>query len=290
MDFAVDAGKMFEFVMWLHNQLLLAGFKYLVYIQAEAFKAFSQLLFMFIAQDSDVGKRLLAATQDINIAYESALRAIEQAKTRSQIVHRIQSQQHWLLYATPETKGMLLYQITRHSMASHFRISGLPSPAGSGIGQDTQMHYLDDHKKAVITILSSVQLIAEWNNVMQHMTRDGSKAAGQEREHELHVIRFLNYGLSLADDEVVNWVIRGRDGAVAMPRKTGNVYLDRYVELRSNLMLTFPKGYQVAFQGTAQWLLYAPKDGRVHPEFGLARLNRDWSDIEGDGEGLANTA
>ena len=71
--------------------------------------------------------------------------------------------------------------------------------------------------------------------------------------------------------------------------KTGNVYLDRYIELRSNLMLKFPKGYEMAYQGTAQWLLYAPKDGRAHPEFGLAGLDRDWSDIDLDGSGASNS-
>ena len=54
-------------------------------------------------------------------------------------------------------------------------------------------------------------------------------------------------------------------------------------------MLGFPKGYQVAYQGTAQWLLYAPKGRRVHPEFGLARLDRDWSDMDLDGSGASNS-
>lgn len=281
VDFAVNADKLVEFVYWLHHQLLLAGFKYLAYMQKEAFEAFSQLLFMFIAEESDVGRSLLAATADIKRAYDDTLRSIEQADTRSKLVSRVNDKKsaHWLLHATPETKGMLLYQITRHSKTSHFRAGGIPWPSGSELGRDTQLHYLDEHKKAVITILSSIQLIGEWDNVMQHMTRDGNKAAGQERDHEMHVIRFLNYGLSLAEDDVMNWVIRGRDGKVAMPTKTGNVYLDRYVELRRNLMLTFPKGYQVAYQGTPQWLLYAPRDGRVHPEFGLARLDRDWTDL-----------
>lgn len=287
VDFAVNADKLTEFVMWLHNQLLLAGFKYLVYIQAAAFEALSQLLFMFIADDTAVGKRLKTGVEDIKADYERTLRAIEQADTRSQIVERIRSQKHWLLYATPETKGMLLYQITRHSGHSHWL--DWPSPRGIGSGHGAQLHYLDKHKEAVIVVLSSVQLISEWTNVMQHMTRDGSKARGQERENELHLIRFLNYGLSVASEKMIELIVRARDGDAIFPLHTGNVFLDQYVEKRRSLLHVFPKGYQLDYQGSPQWLLYATKNGRVHPEFGLARLDHGWNDADISGESSSRT-
>ncbi|WP_258532326.1 hypothetical protein, partial [Xanthomonas oryzae] len=67
IDFVVDAEGMLEFVKWVYYQLAHAGFKTLVYMAKDAFLALSQLLFMAIAKDSEIGQQL-ASREPLNNA------------------------------------------------------------------------------------------------------------------------------------------------------------------------------------------------------------------------------
>jgi hypothetical protein len=69
------------------------------------------------------------------------LESFDRAKDRQAIVNNINRTQDWLKYATPETRGMLLYQIMRHGTPSHLR--DVPSVGTSkGAWYDPEIHYL----------------------------------------------------------------------------------------------------------------------------------------------------
>ena len=170
------------------------------------------------------------------------------------------------MHATPETKGMLLYQITRHGVASHAR--DLPSPGGAL--DEWQLHFLPNHKKAICTIMKTVQTKAEWDNVMQHMTSQGTKSDKPAGENEGDVLRFLNNGVSLPPlgpiferlNRTLPWLesVSGKKG-------TGNAFLDEYLGYRSKPMDDFPRGYKIASLDTPAFGLLRAHDGAPHPQF-----------------------
>ncbi|OLI44323.1 DNA repair protein, partial [Xanthomonas oryzae pv. oryzae] len=144
IDFVVDAEGMLEFVKWVYYQLAHAGFKTLVYMAETAFMALSQLLFMAIAKDTTIGQQLASSTAAIGIALRELMDSLEKAENRQKLVQSINKKPAWLIYATPETRGMLLYALTRHDCATHWN----DAPQVKYKGMDMQVHYLNEHKQA----------------------------------------------------------------------------------------------------------------------------------------------
>ena len=162
---------------------------------------------------------------------------------------------------------MLLYQITRHSLASHAR--DLPSVGGSLL--DPEIHYMGTHKKAVVTIMKTVLTASGWDNTMQHMSREGTKSARDAGKNEGDVLRFLNNGISLAHLPPLFSALN-ETGPVMKPVSdktgTGNEYLVQYLKMRGKLLDKFPKGYRIASLDSPAFDLLASMDGLRHPTFG----------------------
>lgn len=275
LEFTVNAEKLFQFVKWVHYQLLNAGVQNLVYITREAFLGLSQLLLLIHegvamldgksaseAAKTDAYKLVERFTASVDDRFETWLKKMEHAQVRNQLVHNINRKSPWLVHATPETRGMLLYQITRHGMPSHMR--DLPGVQLSG--WDPEIHFLPAHKEAVNNIMATVQTAKEWVNVMEHMTEDGEKSVNSAGKNEGDVIRFLNNGLSLAEDLPLLMQDVNKRKEV---KNTGNTYLDAYLKMRSLVRNDFPKGYQVSRLDTPHLDLVLPADGREHPGFAV---------------------
>jgi hypothetical protein len=260
VEFTVDASKLLEFAKWVSYQLAHAGFRHLVYFERVAFGRLSQLLLLLAREGSPTHARVQEIADAIDREFASFLRQIELAKERSELVNNIRRKPEWLIYATPETRGMLLYQITRHGMPSHMR----DTPSVDGSLFDLEVHYLDLHKEAVCAIMSSVPTVDAWENVMQHMTTRGAKSERSAGKNEGDVLRFLNNGISLADlPDVMDRL--NRTQPVMAPGSTetgtGNRYLDQYLKLRAKIKGKFPKGYTIAS------VIGSPLEGD-HPLFG----------------------
>ncbi|WP_411851215.1 DNA repair protein [Stenotrophomonas sp. LGBM10] len=275
VDFAVDAGGMVEFVKWVYYQLAHAGFKALTYIAQDAFKALSQILFMVIAEDSRVGKYLTESFATVNAMFDSLQARLERAEARSKLVDSINQKPEWLVYATPETRGMLLYAITRHYVETHSR--NVPT---MDVGwTDVQVHALPAHKQAILNVMLPITTRPEWENVMQHMTIDGRRRADSGKA-EGDVVRFLDYGWSLNNDlpavfKQMNVLSRDK------PKDLGNSYLQKYIEKRVALLKEFPRGYEVAYLNSIDDpVQLAALDGSESPTFAMMDpvdvwLNRD---------------
>lgn len=267
LEFTVDGAKVAEFVKWLHYQLLYAGFKQMVNISHQAFMAYSQVLILLMKEGcspKDVKRveAIVAIAEDTFGRFEQQMEIAEQ---RNALVNNINRAPHWLVHAPPETRGMLLYQITRHGMPSHLK----DTPEVGGTPWDPQVHYLPQHKKAICTIMKLVQTAAEWDNVMQHMTARGAKSATPAGKNEGDVLRFLNNGLSLAELPPVFEVLNGPVMTPVSDKSgSGNDYLDQYLGYRGKLMGKFPKGYKVAALDSPAFEMLASMDGEEHPQFG----------------------
>jgi hypothetical protein len=271
-DFVVDAGKVMEFVKWVYYQLLHAGFKALVYIAQEAFKVLSQLLFMVISDNTQIGRLLKSTVEGVQDAFESLLATMQLAETRNKMVNNINRLPDWLRFATPETRGMLLYAITRHGKYSH----SLDTPSMGGGWTDVDVHYMPSHKQAIINILAPVQTRNEWWNVMQHMTAQGTKSATPGK-NEGDVARFLNNGKFLRDD-LPSLFSQINKGSAIKTADMDNSYLQKFMKFRESLIGEFPKGYKVAQNGTPEFERLASLDGQIAETFAMAEPHQGWGD------------
>lgn len=274
LDFAVDAGGVLEFVKWVYYQLAHAGFKVLVYIAQDAFEVLSRIIYMAIIdgtplQGTEADKWLKQSTAAISMAFDEINISLENSQKRIKMVQNINKKPAWLIYATPETRGMLLYQLTRHDWASHTRDQ--PS-VGIGWG-DVQVHYMDQHKEAILNVFKCVRTVAEWDNVLQHMTPAGSKAANAGKA-EGDVLRFLNYGKSLTNDlEGDVFDVLNKGGKL---KDVGNRYIEDYIAHRNRLLGAYPKGYEVATLDRMDTNMLARLDGQDSPMFAMMSPDASW--------------
>lgn len=135
---------------------------------------------------------------------------------------------------------MILYAITRHDWMTHMK-----NPAEFEGVLDPQLHYLPDHKRAVIRVIKGISLVSEWQAMFQHMTADGEPSGEEVGKLEGDVMKFLNYGRSLADD-LRSKVIDPINADADVPSEgLGSSYLEQFIAHRRRLLGRFPKGYEV---------------------------------------------
>jgi hypothetical protein len=265
LDFVVNLEKMFQMLKWLVMQLQHVGFKQLVFVEKEAFLALSKIMVMVIGEQTPLGQALAETTIKIDADFQNVLKAIDRSDAREKMLNGIlNSKPHWLVYATPETRGMLLYQLTRHWTYDHVR----DSPTFSA--KDRAIHYLNRRKQAIMVVIKPVQQTQEWVNVFQHMSPDGEKFMIIDKipvpidpgHSEGDVIRLLNSGIYLKDN-IPTVFEKTNAGNNAELKDLQNSYLNEFFKIKASLKEKFPKGYNVSMydspmfdmsgQQTAQW-------------------------------------
>jgi hypothetical protein len=247
LDFVVNLDKMAHMVKWLFMQLQHIGFKQMVFVDKLAFEALSQVMVMVIGEQTPLGQALQKDTDEIALQFDKMLVAIDRSDAREKMLSGVLRNPHWLVYATPETRGMLLYQLSRHWAYDNVRDLPVIKREGSEL---PDIHYLDRRKQAVIKILTPVQQTSEWENVFQHMTAQGKKITnGDPGHYEGDVLRLLNNGINL-DDNMVAVFAKTNAANNAELKGLDNPYLNTFFKLKAGLKGSFPKGYKVAMNGT----------------------------------------
>lgn len=249
LDFVVGVEGMLEFAKWVYHQLAHAGFRELLFFADGVLGYLAKLELLQISSEGSAGRFLLSKFEAAQDMVDDMVRMLEAAERRAELVRRINSASidrkvesgAWLVYATPITRGMLLYAITRHDWMTHMK-----NPAEIEGIIDPQVHYLPDHKKAVIRVVKGVSLASEWQTMLQHMTADGEPSGEEVGKLEGDVMRFLDYGRSLSGDlrgKVIDPINAEGD---ASSERLGSSYLEQFVAHRRRLLGHFPKGYEVA--------------------------------------------
>lgn len=249
VDFVVGVDGMLEFAKWVYYQMAHAGFRELLFFADGVLGYLAKLELLQISSEGSVKRYLHSSIEMAQEGFRDLIQRLGTAEHRAELVRRINSAHvqkragsgAWLLYATPVTRGMILYAITRHDWMTHMKNPG----EVEGVF-DPQLHYLPDHKRAVVRVIKGVSLISEWLTMFQHMTADGEPSQEEMGKLEGDLIRFLNYGRWLAGDikgKVIDPINAEGD---ASNENLGSSYLEQFVSHRRRLLGEFPKGYEVA--------------------------------------------
>jgi hypothetical protein len=202
VEFEVNVHVIMEFIKWFAYQLYHANYRKLEFVTKAGFDAMTQLHLLVIAgvkkaEDFavdvalQIGNAIDQTADDINTIFTNYILALEKEEKRVQLMERILENPRLLLYATPEAKGIMLYQLSRHDWTTD--------------GLDSRNHaagrYYGSRKDAVKLILRQAQTRRDYDNIIQHMTSKGTK--GDLAKNRKHVMNFLDMSLigDANDDE-----------------------------------------------------------------------------------------
>lgn len=165
VSFAVNVKQIASFLYWLYYNLLNVGFRNLVIVSKRGFEAFQYLTYLMVCQGKKIEQYFLNTTDDLIQLFVDMEKDYRKARASYDLGQRILANPNQTRFSPPESKGILIYQLTRHGKESFMVEPGL----GSG--------YLRTQKGAVLAILRQTQLKADIENVIQHIGADGSKGS-----------------------------------------------------------------------------------------------------------------
>lgn len=206
----VGVANIAEFGGWLIYQLYRLDYSVLEIVAKDAFMTYSRYCVMrFDEIEGELyghynkSKYSADNIRDYFLTFSESIsdvskRNIDASRRRNKLAKNTIAHQQELLHSTPESKGILLYLLTRHGIWDHLDSDNL----GSGLVRDIYQ----DRKEAVICVLKSIQTRMEWNKVLCRMTRDGSslvrggdEAATVSRQR-LQLVEFLQEGFNRDQD------------------------------------------------------------------------------------------
>lgn len=175
---AVGAKQLASFMYWFYYNLLNLGFRNTEIIAKEAFRAGKYLGYLVVAEGRAVttyfGRQLdkgRDTIEDLISALDIKFR--KEAETL-QLANRVLANPSALRYTPPESKGMLIYMLTRFGAVSW-------ALDGGGLGSN----YLNSQRQAVLAVLRQTVTKREIENVIQHIHPTGDKVSLDQRLGDL---------------------------------------------------------------------------------------------------------
>ncbi len=187
IEVSVDALCIAEFVKWFFYQLYHANFQRLKYVQTTAFDAFSRIQVMVIQGIQDLAGTVDQELAEINTLFTRLLQEYEKEAARVELMNRVLKNPSMLQYATPEAKGMMIYQLTRHWYAAD----------GIDMANHKYGRWYGNRKDAVKQILRWSHTKHDLNNVVQHIHPQGRAGDIAVRRQQLK--DFLQMSLTGTD-------------------------------------------------------------------------------------------
>lgn len=232
LELEVDAKQIWSFVKWFFYALYHANYNNLTFVSERTFEAINRLYVMSILQKTELERVMQEMIDEVRVgrAFDAVLQTLEREEYRVQLMNSVLSRPQLLLYSPPETRGMLLYQLTRHSPIAKADLRNWDS-----------FEVMSRRKRAVVAIIKTIQTSRDYENTLQHMHPKGVKS-GTWNASEDHIMRFLEIGLgnSSLDDEVREYVRKMRSKALVLDLHKGPA-----------------RGYRVAYNDTMQYLVQA---------------------------------
>lgn len=175
ISFAVGAKQLASFMYWMYYNLLNIQFRNAEFILETGFDAFKQLGYLLVCEGAAIEKRFGAAVDLLQQDIDKWQQAFSKAEACLALADRILAHPERVRFSTPESKGMLIYQLTRHSAANWAK-------DGFGLLDD----YLPRQRRAVLAVLEQTQVKQDLRNVIQHIGPTGNKADFKTKLAELN--------------------------------------------------------------------------------------------------------
>lgn len=186
IEVSVDALRIAEFVKWFFYQLYHANFQRLKFVDEVAFDAFTHIQVMVIQGYQNLADTVGQEVLEINQAFSALVAEYEKEEARVELMNRVLGNPWMLQYATPEAKGMMIYQLTRHWYATD----------GVDMANHTYGRWYGRRKDAVKQILKWSHTRHDLDNVVQHIDPQGDTGNTVRRRADLR--RFLAMSLTAA--------------------------------------------------------------------------------------------
>lgn len=250
-EFTVGAEHILNYLGFIKLQLLQANFRTLVYISGQTFSVMSQVLAYCIGENHPLTQNVKNMTNQFNFWIESL--DIDQGRLKTANNINSAKGREELIYATPETKGILLYAVTHWSSrtAPIFDIYVSFS--------EREVRFFPARKTAVINILKTCVTTAEWQNTIQHIHPQGEKLnVSQFGKVEGDLIRFLNYG---NNSKYAEDIIRCVNSGIDYEGENINSWLKDYLKYR--------KGAKAVTGTSWNYMLVRNQDDKQFKQFEL---------------------
>ncbi|WP_111854918.1 hypothetical protein [Acinetobacter oleivorans] len=221
-SFVVGTEHFLSYLGFIKSQVAHAGFKTLLYINEAAFLLAARILAYCIGENHPVTENI----KKVSELYGEWLDRLDIDQGRYKTAQNINSSsgKKELLYATPETKGILLYAVT------HWSDRTAPIFDMNVKFSDMKIEFFPTRKTAVINILKTCISTEEWENTIQHINPQGVKLTkSQLGKVEGDIIRFLNYG---NDEKYAEDIIRCLNSGVEYKGTQINTWLQDYLKYR----------------------------------------------------------
>lgn len=240
--------KLWDFASWLVYQLSIIDYKKLELIDSLAFKAFNQISVMLLSDIKATVENMLnylsSNIVDISDVYDDFIEGVildlnsglDASRQRNKIADNINSSPDHLLKFTPESKGILLWLLTRHGKVDH-------------IDFENRGEWLIDvypqRKQAIINVLQSIQTKREWKLVFLRMTKNGSPLRSESDIDSDDV-------MDEKEKELIDFLMEGINRDKDMKKiKAKLIVMNIYKNLKSNPA----RGYALAMNNTIDFKL-----------------------------------
>jgi hypothetical protein len=244
LEFEVDAGKTLEFSKYVAYMLYAVGYEYTGIFIGDAYDLLTNLGVWAVKEGKELEAALdhyatalkLETAQVVFQIAEKLRQDFEKESERIALMNRVLADPMALEYATPEAKGMILYQLTRHDFHSVAGAASIPSNTDASDYLPWRAEFVGRRKRAIVTACKKIRSKAEFRNVMQHMTADGSVDAKGWQANFTHVKAFLDMG---ADSQDLDKQVNDYMGDLAM-LDSGTALQSLYSQLYDAPVLGYP--------------------------------------------------
>lgn len=175
IGFAVSPIQVEMFVKCIYYHMLNLEFRNAKIIGEAGIGALKNIGFLALKTGRQIEAFAGQAADALDRGVRQVIRDFEKADARYELACRISYENKTLKYMPPEGRGMVIYQLTRHSYADAALNPGAP------VGDN----YLKKQKQAVLIVLNLSQIRRELDNVIQHIHPQGHRGDLQENMRRL---------------------------------------------------------------------------------------------------------
>ncbi|WP_191628912.1 hypothetical protein [Pandoraea terrae] len=259
IEFVVDTNQLRAFFKCISYKIAYLLFKNVGIFTTQAFDAITSIQFLAAQPEKRFEDFYMTPLDDIQRQVADIQGRLNTPKARVQLAERILSGPEPLHCAIPETKGMLICQLTRQGNSI--------ADAGDVYADSS---YMRSKKRAVMALLKGTNIKSEYHNIIQHIAEDGAKGDFDKNLSEL--ASFFGQE-SIAGLNVTGYKspFFGMPDIAREPVVVHGDFLEWHAAFYEHLMDRVPHGYALTDATSPAYEIL--RDGNDHPQFASTGWN-----------------